>query len=380
MNSNKDRGGIASGGGCSDASRVLFVIDHLDSGGAPIVARDLIIGMADGGVLVTLVILSDRQRHHLPDKVEVVKLPYVADGIGARQLRYRRHAQMFDSWLSEQGWQYHLVLAHLHRAHQVVSRSRLSASAWYCMHADPITGFLGNKVGLGRWVKRRKVRALYDRRRIVTVSYGMLERLQAHFGVRPRQAAVIHNPLNIEQIVQLADQSVDDAPVEFLLFVGRMDLRAKRFDRLLDAYHKSGVTLPLLLVGGGSGAERVVEMIRERQLEAQVRLLGPRDNPYPYMAKARALLLSSDYEGFSLVVGESLVCGTPVVSVDCPTGPAEILVGELSSLLVPLNDIDAFAKAIARVVGNPPTIGVGCCDRFRLERVVGRYLALNDCH
>lgn len=357
---------------------MLFVIDHLDSGGAPVVARDLIVGMVDAGVEVTLVILSDRQRHALPPSVEVLKLPYVAKGILERQCRYRRHAQLLDRWLVQHGGRFDLVYAHLHHAHQVVSRSRLAASAWYCLHADPVTGFLGNKRGLGRWMKRRKVRALYQGRRIITVSHGMLERLKTHFSIEPERGVGIHNPLDIERIQKLASDEVIDVPDNFLLYVGRMDLRQKRFDRLLDAYHQSGVALPLLLVGGGDGAQKVSAMIRERKLEDRVQLLGPRDNPYAYMARARALLLSSDYEGFALVLAEALVCRTPVVSVDCPSGPSEILCHGLSDWLVPMHDRGAFADTIVRVVKHPPVIADDQCDRFRLEHVVKRYLALKD--
>ncbi|WP_108447790.1 glycosyltransferase [Halomonas sp. BN3-1] len=376
--SSRTQGQNARWEGSGSTRRVLFVIDHLDSGGAPVVARDLIVGMVDAGVEVTLVILSDRQRHVLPSSAEVVKLPYVAKGVLARQCRYRRHAQLLDRWLVQHGRRFDLVYAHLHHAHQVVSRSRLAASAWYCLHADPVTGFLGNKRGLGRWMKRRKVRALYQGRRIVTVSHGMLERLKTHFSIEPERGVGIHNPLDIERIQKLASDEVIDVPDNFLLYVGRMDLRQKRFDRLLDAYHQSGVALPLLLVGGGDGAQKVSAMIRERKLDDRVWLLGPRDNPYAYMARARALLLSSDYEGFPLVLPETLACGTPVVSVDCPTGPAELLVGELAPYLAPLDDMCAFADAISRVVEAPPVIGPALTESFRLDHVVKRYLALED--
>ncbi|WP_186764468.1 glycosyltransferase [Pistricoccus aurantiacus] len=362
----------------SSAAKVLFLIDHLDSGGAPIVVRDLILGMHRAGVGVTLVILSDRQRYELPVDVEIVKLPYAASNRFERWQRYASHARQFDAWLDDRQGTFNLVLAHLHHAHQVVVRSRLSEQAWYCLHADPVTGFLGNKRGLGRWLKRRKVRKLYNRKRLVTVSQGMLERLTAHFDVHPRAARAIHNPLDIARIRTLAEDSVNDAPPDYLVFVGRMDQRHKRFDRLLAAYRDSGVGLPLLLVGGGRESERVEALIAEMKLSGNVCMVGPRDNPYPYMKQARALLLSSDSEGFALVLAEALACGTPVVSVDCPSGPAEILGERFKEGLVPLDDTAAFAAAIRRVVSHPPTIPEDSCDRFRLETVVEHYLALAE--
>ncbi|MCA0976708.1 glycosyltransferase [Halomonas denitrificans] len=355
----------------------MFLIDHLDSGGAPVVVRDLMLGMLRFGVRVTLVILSDRQRYKLPPDIRVAQIPPAKSTWLTRYNRYSLHAKLLDRWLACQPNGFDLVLAHLHHAHQVVSRSRIAMSAWYCLHADPVTGFLGNKQGLGRWLKRRKVRHLYDGKRILTVSSGMLRRLIDHFGVRPCPGESIHNPLNVSLIRDLSQHDVSDVPVDFLLFVGRMDLRQKRLDRLLDAYKMSGVHLPLVLIGGGSNIEKVKGMVRERELTPNVLLVGSKDNPFAYMARARALLLSSDYEGFSLVLAEALACRTPVVSVDCPSGPAEILTGPLSRWLVPLNDPKAFAQTIRDVVANPPKIAEDACQRFDVSLVVKRYLALD---
>lgn len=121
-------------------------------------------------------------------------------------------------------------------------------------------------------------------------------------------------------------------------------------------------------------------MIKQRELEGRVLTLGPRENPYPYIDRARALLLSSDYEGFPLVLLEALACQTPVISVDCPTGPSEILTGALAPWLVPLDSIEAFAACIARLVNDTPRIDETQCEHYRLEKVAERYLALSDDH
>jgi len=359
--------------------KVLFVIDHLDSGGAPIVVRDLLVGMVKRGVAVTLVVLSERVKHCLPDGVTVVRLPFVPADRLERWRRYRLHARKLDAWLANREAD-DLVVAHLHHAHQVVARSRLGEQSWYCLHSDPVTAFLGNKSGVGRWRKRHKVRKLYSGKRLAAVSAASLQRLKAGFGVRPRDESVVYNPLDLVSISQKMVAPVAGTPERYLVFAGRMDLRAKRFDRLLDAYQASETELPLVLVGGGGQETAVDALINQRGLGQRVLRLGHRENPYPYIHGAEALLLSSDYEGFSLVVAEALACGTPVVSVDCPSGPAEILTGALAEFLVPLHDIKAFADAIRRVLSAPPVIPTEAFERFRLETVVERYLALANRH
>jgi glycosyltransferase involved in cell wall biosynthesis len=58
------------------------------------------------------------------------------------------------------------------------------------------------------------------------------------------------------------------------------------------------------------------------------------------MAGAELLVLCSDHEGLPNVLIEALACGTRVVSTDCPSGPREILRGELARGLVACNDAD----------------------------------------
>jgi glycosyltransferase involved in cell wall biosynthesis len=61
------------------------------------------------------------------------------------------------------------------------------------------------------------------------------------------------------------------------------------------------------------------------------------------MKKEKLTLLTSEREGLPTVIIESLICGTPVISTDCPSGPREILTGELAEWLVPVNKLIILA-------------------------------------
>jgi len=66
-----------------------------------------------------------------------------------------------------------------------------------------------------------------------------------------------------------------------------------------------------------------------------------------------------------------------VVSTRCPSGPDEILIGDLAVGLADLTE-ESLAAAIDRVLANPPTITESSLERFAIESIVARYLALAD--
>ena len=74
----------------------------------------------------------------------------------------------------------------------------------------------------------------------------------------------------------------------------------------------------------GEGSQRRMLEERARTLGVEVFMPGL-VTPYPLMRASSVLTLTSRYEGFSLVLAEGLALGLPIVAVDCPSGPAEVL-------------------------------------------------------
>ena len=110
----------------------------------------------------------------------------------------------------------------------------------------------------------------------------------------------------------------------------------------------------LLIVGGEPEQKQELEtLIRDLKLEQDAQLFGFTENPYAYMAKAAVFALSSRYEGFGNVLVEAMATGTPVVSTDCESGPAEILENGKYGKLVPVSDPNALAEAILETLATP---------------------------
>ena len=66
-------------------------------------------------------------------------------------------------------------------------------------------------------------------------------------------------------------------------------------------------------------------VLQEDVSDVDICFAGNHPNPFKFMAKSKLFVLSSDWEGFPNVLVEAMICGVPVISSDCPTGPREIL-------------------------------------------------------
>jgi glycosyltransferase involved in cell wall biosynthesis len=76
-----------------------------------------------------------------------------------------------------------------------------------------------------------------------------------------------------------------------------------------------------------------------------------------------------------LVLIESLILGTKVVSTNCPVGPSEILVGEFAQYLSPPGDDRALALNIAKALSSYPIINEEMIERFNINSVIDRYVS-----
>lgn len=156
---------------------------------------------------------------------------------------------------------------------------------------------------------------------IVPVSDACKLQFEKKFG-RNYPLHVVQNPMPVQEIQKKANAFspvLSDRSLNFVC-IGRL-VEQKGFDRLLEILPKikSSVSsdFHISIVGEGNLRPKIEQKISELGLQNEVTLLGFCENPYPYVKNADAFLLSSRDEAFPLVVGESLIVGTPVIATDC---------------------------------------------------------------
>lgn len=137
---------------------------------------------------------------------------------------------------------------------------------------------------------------------------------------------------------------VKEENTKVVLAVGRLT-NIKGFDMLLEAWIQVAEVMPdwtLKIVGEGEDRAKLTNFIKTNKLNNSVELVGNTDDISQYYEEAEIYCLSSRFEGFPMVLLETLAFGLPVVSFDCDTGPAEVL-EDTGAILVPQNDISLLA-------------------------------------
>ena len=202
---------------------------------------------------------------------------------------------------------------------------------------------------------------------IIAVSAGVAEDLSLLTDIPRKCITTIYNPIVTPELQQKAQVRLDhpwfipDAP-PVVLAVGRLRTQ-KDFPTLIRAFARSRAVrkMRLMILGGGKDERRdtqdkaqLLALADQLGVGDEVVLPGFVENPFAYMARAAVFVLSSAWEGFGNVIVEALACGCPVVSTDCPSGPAEILENGKYGPLVPVGDDVALADAILSVLSTPP--------------------------
>jgi glycosyltransferase involved in cell wall biosynthesis len=206
----------------------------------------------------------------------------------------------------------------------------------------------------------RLMRALFWRADgVIAPSQGVADDVVAITGLAAERVHVIVNPVYRPELVALSEQPcphpwLAEGQPPVILGAGKLKPQ-KDFPTLVRAFADLRGRRParLIVLGSGEGKEPLISLARSLGVAEDLDLPGHVANPFAYYRRAAVFVLSSRWEGLPNVVIEALACGCPVVSTDCPSGPAEILERGRHGALVPVGDARAMAAAIEQTLDAP---------------------------
>lgn len=188
----------------------------------------------------------------------------------------------------------------------------------------------------GGMIEKNLIKMFFNKsKKFICVSETVAEDLIKKFRIKEEKIKVIPNPIDVEKIKKLAIlpiapdyQEIFKNPV--IINMGRLS-EDKNHYSLIRAFKevKDKIkTVKLVILGDGEKRIFLEKLTKELGLEDSVYFLGRQDNPFKFLAKAKAFVSSSQREGLPCSILEAMACGLPIISADCKSGPREILAPE----------------------------------------------------
>lgn len=220
---------------------------------------------------------------------------------------------------------------------------------------------------------------------IIAVSKGVGEGLKKIALLPEKKITVIHNPAYSPIIQEQLNQHPNhkwfsEGEIPIFITVGRLT-EAKNHDLLLDALSLIVKDRParLMIIGEGHLRPHLQNRINAMKLADYVNLVGFVVNPVSWINQSDVFVLSSNYEGFGIVIVEALAAGTTVVSTDCDYGPEEIL-GDRYGYLVPVGNATELANKMQFALDNPidATLLKQRAHEFSVDNIMREYAEMFD--
>lgn len=230
---------------------------------------------------------------------------------------------------------------------------------WVMTIRENLSLAVGNMRWQERWQRTATIRlCLSVADKVIGVSSDLTRDMVENWGLKSDKAGAIHNAVVDDRVVEKGGENVDHpfftSGEKVLVAIGRLE-NQKDYPTLFNAFADLVKTDParLIILGEGSLRDALQKLIDQMGISDRIALAGFTKNPFSYMRQADGVVMSSIWEGFGNVLAEALAQGTPIVSTDCPSGPAEILDGGKFGPLVPVGDVPALTEGMRKVLNDP---------------------------
>lgn len=266
-------------------------------------------------------VLKDRNIEHIEIKkfnfksIKNVVNKYKPDIIHAHDIRASFYASFFSNKAT--------IISHVHNNHEDMRKFGLKTVLY---------NFVSKKFSKIIWVSQSALDSYYYKNRIIDKSI------------------VLYNVINEEEIVKKSE--IDEKKYDYdIVFLGRLTYQ-KNPERLIEISNsivKNNKSFKLAIIGDGELKEVIQNLIKEYNLEKNVKMLGFMKNPYKILKDSKMLILTSRFEGTPMVALESMALGVPIISTYTDGMIDIISIGENGFLC---NSNEEFVKAITEILTN----------------------------
>ena len=340
------------------AKKIGLLLGSLNGAGAEKTVLTLAVELSKQGYRVDLVTLKAHSDYTVPQGVTHVVLQ--AQGFSDAQLKLRQWTETnnYDLFITSKAEFYDCICAL-----KIVCSVHITPTAW--IRAAKIQL-------LKRFLKRQELQKKFQGKTLVALSQGIKNDLIS-LGCHAHDITVIANSFDVDGIRKLAEDDVKKPRENYAIYVASF-IKRKRHRDLLKAFKLLlDTNLDLVFLGKGPEEQRLKKIALKLGLQDRVFFYGWHENPYSLLKHAKISYLASEAEGLPRVLVESLIIGTPVVSTDCPSGPSEVMTGQLAHFLAPVGDYKKIASLTRNALKSYP-ISEFSADRFRVENIAKTYV------
>lgn len=321
--------------------KILFLVTHLQSGGAERTVSYITKYLADNGMDVTILSFTDRIFYKVDEKVkvEVLGIPIEAKNITER--------------LSNMAKRFRRVHKYLKKNKQDVVFCMLPELARYVLKNQKKQGFklITSERNNPAIVTDKKTVELKNK--IYNLSDGIVfqtqRALEYYSDEIQKKGTVIHNAVGNPLVYEAQEITTRKNKITA---IGRV-AKQKDYPCLLRAFKivlDKHPEYTLEIFGNCSEKSSLDGLFAELGIEESVKFMGAQQDAILKAADSACYVMSSLHEGMPNALMEAMAVGLPCVSTDCPNGPAELITNGENGLLVPVGDYEKLAEAILEMI------------------------------